>query len=76
MKNKYGLILGIGILASFGPITYTAYKEKENNLTNIDKGLFGVGLLSLAATYSYGIDKNPNLNSIKKRNKLEKGVKK
>jgi hypothetical protein len=76
MKNKYGLILGIGLLTSLGTITYTSYKEKENNLTKADKVLFGVGLVNLAATYSYGINKNPNLNNLEKRNKLEKEIKK
>jgi hypothetical protein len=75
MKNKYGLILGIGLLVSLGSMGYSIYKGEENNLTKADKALFGVGLLSLVATYSYGIDKNPNLASMKKQNKLEKELK-
>lgn len=76
MKNKYGLILGIGLLVSLGSIAYPTYKGKEKTLTKADKALFEVGLLSLAATYAYGIGKNPNLMDIAKQNKLEKGVKK
>jgi hypothetical protein len=71
MKNKYGLILGMGLLVSIGSIGYSIYKGEKNNLTKVDKALFGAGLLSLAATYSYGIDKNPNLKEIEKQNKLE-----
>lgn len=75
MKNKYNLILGIGLLTSIGLIGYPLYKGSENKTTNVDKVLFGAGLLSLATTYSYGIGKNPNLMEIEKQNKLEKELK-
>lgn len=72
MKNKYNLIVGLGLITSIGLIGYPLYKENENKIKNIDKVLFGTGLVSLAATYSYGIGKNPNLVEMKKQNNLEK----
>lgn len=72
MKNKYNLILGLGLITSMTLIGYPLYKENKNKVKDIDKVLFGAGLVSLAATYSYGIGKNPNLVEIEKQNNLEK----
>lgn len=74
MKNKYNLLLGLGLITSMGLIGYSSYKESKENMTNADKILFGAGLVSLATTYSYGIGKNPNLVNIEKQNKLEEGL--
>lgn len=75
MKNKYNIILGVGLLTSVSLIGYPLYKGSENKITNVDKFIFGAGLLSLATTYSYGIGKNPALMEMEKQNKLEKELK-
>jgi hypothetical protein len=77
MRNKYNLIVGLGLGLSTVLSGYGVYKVHTGNVNKKDKIIGIIGLIGLTSTSTYGLIKNPILESLEyyKQNKLEKELK-